>query len=71
MKELISSETQCYSELSPMVEELNTSTSQLTGTIFDDVVNMYNKLADSIEHCMASHILNNWRTKCAHYRNHK
>ena len=46
-------------------------TIDITGTIFDDVITSFNQLAISIENCMASHVLNTWKTKCAKYRSHK
>ena len=46
-------------------------TIDITGTIFDDVITSFNQLATSIENCMASHVLNTWKTKCAKYRSHK
>jgi len=46
-------------------------TTNLTGTIFDDVITLFSQLATSIEMCMASHMLDTWKAKCAKYRTHK
>ncbi|XP_065905193.1 RAD50-interacting protein 1-like isoform X2 [Dysidea avara] len=54
-----------------MVTMQEGGTTDLTGTIFDDVITSFSQLATSIEMCMASHILDTWKTKCAKYRTHK
>ena len=72
MKAFIASgEHHSYSELSSIATDLESSPSQLTGTMFDDVVLLFSKLASNIEERMASHVLNTWRMKCGHYRNYK
>ena len=54
-----------------MVTMQEGGTTDLTGTIFDDVITSFNQLATSIEMCMASYVLDTWKAKCAKYRTHK